>query len=174
MKSQLQDPLGVTSSWNNSINLCQWTGVTCGHRRQRVTGLDLRQQSVGGVLSPFVGNLSFPRSINLPNKSFRGEIPHEFEASNNKLEAEIPVEIGNLLMLQILNIAENHLKGQLPASIGNLSALQEIDVRGNRLGGRIPSTISHVRNLISFNVARNQFSDSMEVYPLIMESIFQT
>ena len=26
------------------------------------------------------------------------------------------------------------------------------------MGGRIPSTISHVRNLISFNVARNQFS----------------
>ncbi|KAK9233056.1 hypothetical protein WN943_023305 [Citrus x changshan-huyou] len=73
----------------------------------------------------------------------------QFEASNNKLEGEIPAEIGNLLKFQILNIAKNHLKGQLPASIWNLSALQEINVNGNRLSGRIPSTRSHVYDLAS-------------------------
>uniref|UniRef100_A0A2N9I386 non-specific serine/threonine protein kinase n=1 Tax=Fagus sylvatica TaxID=28930 RepID=A0A2N9I386_FAGSY len=33
------DPFGVMSSWNDSIHFCQWRGVTCGRRHQRVTVL---------------------------------------------------------------------------------------------------------------------------------------
>ncbi|KAK9213916.1 hypothetical protein WN944_005902 [Citrus x changshan-huyou] len=36
IKSQLHDPLEVTSSLTNSVNLCEWTGVTCGYRHQNV------------------------------------------------------------------------------------------------------------------------------------------
>uniref|UniRef100_A0A2N9G939 Leucine-rich repeat-containing N-terminal plant-type domain-containing protein n=1 Tax=Fagus sylvatica TaxID=28930 RepID=A0A2N9G939_FAGSY len=36
------DPFGVMSSWNDSIHFCQWRGVTCGRRHQRVTVLDLQ------------------------------------------------------------------------------------------------------------------------------------
>lgn len=77
IKSQLQGPLGPTSSWKDSLNLCQWTGVTCSHRHPRVTKLDLRSKSIGGFLSPFVGNPSFVRVIVLATNSFYGEIPNE-------------------------------------------------------------------------------------------------
>ena len=66
IKSQIHhDRLGITSSWNNSIALCQWKGITCGRRHQRITKLDLSHQRLGGTLSPHVGNLSFLRVINL-------------------------------------------------------------------------------------------------------------
>ncbi|KAI9194269.1 hypothetical protein LWI28_004635 [Acer negundo] len=77
IKAQLHDPLGVTSSWNNSVSFCLWTGVSCGHQHQRVMNLDLRNQSIGGHLSPFIGNLSFLRSIHLGDNMFNGDIPHE-------------------------------------------------------------------------------------------------
>lgn len=78
IKSQLQDPLGVTKSWNKSISFCQWTGVTCGHRHRRVTKLVLGNQSIGGFLSPNVGNLSFLRYIFIADHGFQGENPSEF------------------------------------------------------------------------------------------------
>ncbi|KAB1226272.1 hypothetical protein CJ030_MR1G003751 [Morella rubra] len=38
------DPMGVMSSWNDSVHFCQWQGVTCGRRHQRVTRLDLHSK----------------------------------------------------------------------------------------------------------------------------------
>ncbi|KAH9668947.1 putative receptor-like protein kinase [Citrus sinensis] len=151
IKSQLHDPSGVTSSWNNAINLCQWMGVTCGHRHQRVTELDLSNQRIGGVLSPYVGNLSFLRYINLADNGFHGEIPQE---------------IGNLLRLKKLALPNNSFSGTIPANlsrqlpdfIGNLSALGILLIRWNSLGGQIPTTLGLLRNLVYLNVAENQFS----------------
>lgn len=36
------DPFGVLGSWNESSHFCKWHGVSCGHKHQRVTTLDLR------------------------------------------------------------------------------------------------------------------------------------
>ncbi|KAI9157383.1 hypothetical protein LWI28_021665 [Acer negundo] len=91
IKSQLHDPLGVTSSWNNSVPLCLWTSVSCDCRHQKVTELDLRNQSIGGNLSPFIGNLSFLRTIHLDD-NFYGDIPNE---------------VGLLFRLEILTLAKN-------------------------------------------------------------------
>ncbi|RVW71926.1 hypothetical protein CK203_052560 [Vitis vinifera] len=36
-KNHLVDvPHGVLSSWNDSLHFCQWQGVTCSRRHQRV------------------------------------------------------------------------------------------------------------------------------------------
>ncbi|CAN6812138.1 unnamed protein product [Brassica oleracea] len=41
------------------------TGVTCGRKHKRVTRLDLGGFQLGGVISPFIGNLSFLTSVEL-------------------------------------------------------------------------------------------------------------
>ena len=46
-----KDPLRVMSSWNDSIHFCQWKGVFCGRRHQRVTVLDLQSQKLVGSIS---------------------------------------------------------------------------------------------------------------------------
>ncbi|GAY58440.1 hypothetical protein CUMW_187000 [Citrus unshiu] len=174
IKSQLQDPLGVTSSWNNSMNLCQWTGVTCGHRHPRVTALDLSNRSIGGTLSPFVGNLSFLRVINLTDNDFYGEIPNEVgkipsnlsHCSNlinlfwrkNKLVGEISAFIGNWLKLEMIDVGDNQLIGKFPAFIANFSALEAIDISANMLGGRIPDSLRQLRSLNYLSISENNFS----------------
>uniref|UniRef100_A0A6N2NK50 Reverse transcriptase Ty1/copia-type domain-containing protein n=1 Tax=Salix viminalis TaxID=40686 RepID=A0A6N2NK50_SALVM len=35
------DPFGALNSWNESFHFCEWSGVTCGRRHQRVVELDL-------------------------------------------------------------------------------------------------------------------------------------
>ena len=54
-KSKISDdPLGVMSSWNDSIHFCQWKGVSCGPRHQRVTVLDFVRLNLNNHLVGFI------------------------------------------------------------------------------------------------------------------------
>ncbi|KAK9230233.1 hypothetical protein WN944_023200 [Citrus x changshan-huyou] len=164
IKSQLHDPSGVTSSWNNTINLCQWTGVTCGHRHQRVTELDLSNQRIGGILSPYVGNLSFLRYINLSDNSFHGEIPQEIgnllrleklALPNNSFSGTIPTNLSRCSNLIQLRVSNNKLEGQIPAEIGSLLKLQTLAVGKNYLTGRLPDFVGNLSALEVFSITGN-------------------
>ncbi|GMN23997.1 hypothetical protein TIFTF001_040522, partial [Ficus carica] len=78
IKAQItEDPLRIMSSWNDSLNFCQWQGVSCGHKHRRVTRLNLRSLNLKGFMSVSIGNLSFLRNVDLSNNSFHGELPNE-------------------------------------------------------------------------------------------------
>ncbi|WJZ87826.1 hypothetical protein VitviT2T_007177 [Vitis vinifera] len=64
----LDVPNGVLSSWNDSLHFCQWEGVTCSHRLQRVTALRLEDQRLVGSLPP-IGNLTFLIELELSNNN---------------------------------------------------------------------------------------------------------
>ena len=70
-KAQISDPLQVLNSWNGTTHFCQWRGVTCGHRHQRVSRLSLNSFKLGGSISPHIGNLSFLRLLDLGNNDLR-------------------------------------------------------------------------------------------------------
>ena len=120
------DPFGVMKSWNDSIHFCQWQGVTCGHRHQKVTVLDLWSSKLVGSISPHVGNLSFLKILFLGNNSFFNEIPPE---------------IGSLHRLQFFRLPNNTLSGQIPSSLSNCSNLIDIFVNYNLLSGEIPANL---------------------------------
>ena len=48
------DPFGLLSSWNDSIQFCSWHGITCGCRHQRVTILKLEALNLRGTISPYI------------------------------------------------------------------------------------------------------------------------
>ena len=76
-QSITSDPFGILSSWNDSVSLCNWPGITCGRRHPRVTSLDLEGHKLKRSISPHIGNLTFLRFINLQNNIISGEIPRQ-------------------------------------------------------------------------------------------------
>ncbi|KAK9950512.1 hypothetical protein M0R45_005998 [Rubus argutus] len=73
------DPHGFLNSWNYSLHFCNWHGITCSTRHQRVVALNLSRSDLHGTISPFIGNLSFLRFINLRHNNFSGKIPQQVD-----------------------------------------------------------------------------------------------
>ncbi|CAK9184276.1 unnamed protein product [Ilex paraguariensis] len=142
-KSKISDdPFGVLATWNESFPFCQWVGVACGLKHQRVVSLLLYSQKLIGTISPHIGNLSFPQSFNLGDNSFHGKIPPELgrlirlrqlNLSSNLLQGEIPPNLSRCSKLMDLTINNNQLKGQVPFEIGSLSELEVISIHRNNL-----------------------------------------
>jgi hypothetical protein len=70
---------GVLGSWSNeSLNFCNWQGVTCGTALPiRVVSLELRSVQLRGKLSSCIANLTSLVKMDLSNNSISGEIPDE-------------------------------------------------------------------------------------------------
>ncbi|KAI7749288.1 hypothetical protein M8C21_023623, partial [Ambrosia artemisiifolia] len=134
IKSKItHDPQGALTSWNDSLPFCQWRGVTCGRRHQRVTILNLQGKGLVGSLSPFIGNMSFLRYINF---------------DSNQLHGSIPPEIGHLYRLQSISLFNNSFTGEIPANMTSCPKLSSIDLEVNKLSGKIPNAFTS--KLITF------------------------
>ncbi|XP_056162545.1 receptor kinase-like protein Xa21 [Syzygium oleosum] len=166
-----EDPFGVFSSWNDSIDFCRWSGVTCGHRhRNRLTVLDLNSQKLSGSISPHIGNLSFLRELRLQNNSFDHEIPPQIgrlhrlrflELSNNSLAGDIPKNITGCTNLIGIGLQSNRLTGQVPRERGRLLKLQRLVLMVNNLSGSIPPGIGNLSSLEDLYLTYNYLSGSI-------------
>ncbi|KAK0572173.1 hypothetical protein LWI29_027267 [Acer saccharum] len=142
----------------------QRRSVSCGRLHQRVIDLDLRNQSIGGHLSPFIGNLSFLRSIQLDDNLLYGEIPHEvgrlyrletLALPNNFFSGTIPTNLSLCSNLVKFYADGNHLMGDIPSEIGNLLKLEQLYIGRNRLTGEIPASIGNLSALQELNLLEN-------------------
>uniref|UniRef100_A0A7N2R9W5 non-specific serine/threonine protein kinase n=2 Tax=Quercus lobata TaxID=97700 RepID=A0A7N2R9W5_QUELO len=158
------DPYNILSSWNDSMHFCNWRGITCGRRHQRVTALDLQSHGLRGSISPYIGNLSFLGFINLQSNSFYGEIPQEvshlfrlqqLSLNNNTLEGEIPIILSNCSNLWFIQLGDNKLKGKIPVELGSLTKLELLWLPNNNLEGEIPSSLGNLSMLSHFDVEVN-------------------
>ncbi|CAN1295334.1 LRR receptor-like serine/threonine-protein kinase EFR [Linum perenne] len=174
------DPLGVLSSWNDSVHFCEWYGVSCSKRHHgRVTALLLDSEGLSGSISPHIGNLSFLKELVLFNNSFIGEIPHEIGRlhrlkrlwlHNNSLDGEIPSNISGcsaLTQFVVLNnklefaVGKNHLSGRVPDTLGQLKNLTGLFLNLNELSGEIPASIYNLSSLKDLWLGFNQFHGSL-------------
>ncbi|EFH52109.1 hypothetical protein ARALYDRAFT_905989 [Arabidopsis lyrata subsp. lyrata] len=136
----------VLSSWDNTVHVCNWTGVTCGRKHKRVTRLELGGLQLGGMISPSIGNLSFLIWLNLSGNSFVGTIPHE---------------VGNLFRLEHLDMNFNYIKGDIPASLANCSRLLELQINSNHLGGCVPSELGSLTKLVTLDLYGNNLKGKL-------------
>ena len=116
------DPQQALASWNDSNHFCNWQGVTCRTRTNRVTNLDLGNRGLVGQISPSLGNLTFLKHLSLATNRFSGQIP---------------ASLGQLHRLQILYLSNNTLHGFIP-TFENCSNLEELWLNGNNLIGGFP------------------------------------
>ncbi|XVF83974.1 hypothetical protein PTKIN_Ptkin16aG0537500 [Pterospermum kingtungense] len=161
------DPLGIMRSWNDSVHFCQWPGVKCGRRHQRVTMLDLAALKLMGPISPYIGNLSFLRVLHLQNNSLFQELPQEIGrlhrlevliVERNSIGGEIPSNLFSCSKLTHLYIGHNLLVGEIPAAIGHLSHLKNLSFHNNTLRGSIPPFLGNLSSLEVISLSRNRLS----------------
>ncbi|XP_077239115.1 uncharacterized protein LOC143880191 [Tasmannia lanceolata] len=157
------DPLGALSSWNHTLHLCRWEGVTCSRRHQRVTILDLRGIKLAGFISPAISNLTFLKELHLQENSFNGQIPPEIgrlfrlryiNMSNNFLEGEI---VANLTRthLRFIDLEYNKLTGEILVELSTLSKLLQLNLGANDLTGSIPPSLGNLSSLAQISLLQN-------------------
>ncbi|KAF7836107.1 putative LRR receptor-like serine/threonine-protein kinase [Senna tora] len=158
------------ASWNHSTHFCDWYGITCNRRHQRVQSLLLEDHSLRGFLSPYIGNLSFLRAISLLNNSFYREIPQDLgrlfrlqnlRLTHNTLVGEIPVNITSCSQLRYLDFGENHLNGRIPKEIGSLHNLEILSLEKNNLTGQIPYSMWNLSSITVISLGANNFEGSI-------------
>ena len=90
----------------------------------------------------------------------------ELDLSGNDLTGPIPAALGDLKLLQELNLAErwdstsrqwltNALAGPIPDELGRLENLSSLSLSGNELTGRIPDALGNLANLESLRLGGN-------------------
>ncbi|GLJ20570.1 hypothetical protein SUGI_0374320 [Cryptomeria japonica] len=158
--------------WSPNHSLCNWTGVACSSRHQRVVSLNLTGMSLAGTISPFLGNLSFLRVLALKNNSFHGQIPSQLgrllrlrvlRLSRNKLQGSIPSTLANCHLLQRLILSYNLLSGAIPSQLGILSHLEMLILGENQLTGVIPRTLGNLSSLVDLELLENELHGDIPV-----------
>uniref|UniRef100_A0A7N0VCB3 non-specific serine/threonine protein kinase n=1 Tax=Kalanchoe fedtschenkoi TaxID=63787 RepID=A0A7N0VCB3_KALFE len=158
------------TSWNASLHFCNWVGVTCDGGHERVTALDLAGLNTGGFVSPFIGNLSFLRILNLTRNRLEGSIPKEigllsrlevFHVSNNTLHGAFPLQLTNCTRLLVIDLAGNNLRGIVPAKLGSMPNLQVLYMGANNFTGQVPTSLGNISSLTKLILARNRLQGSI-------------
>lgn len=71
--------------------------------------------------------------------------------ADNRLEGDIPSELGQLTDLETLDLSDNLLTGTLPIVLGRLTSLVDLQLQGNiGLTGPLPQSLTDLQNLERF------------------------
>ncbi|KAH0681163.1 hypothetical protein KY284_022248 [Solanum tuberosum] len=106
--------------------------------------LNLGNNSLMGIIPPYVGNATKLMNINL---------------SGNRINGNIPMEIGNLSQLTELYLYNNQLTGSIHATLFNISSLLVLSLGINRLSGPLLVDEGNiVSNMKYLSISHNQIS----------------
>ncbi|CAM0909449.1 unnamed protein product [Alopecurus aequalis] len=108
-----------------------------------------------------LANCSQLQILVLSNNSFGGQLPgsvvnlsttlQRLYLEDNRISGTIPVDIGNLVGLEILVITNTYISGVIPESIGKLENLIVLSLYNNSLSGLIPPSLGNLSQLIKLN-----------------------
>ncbi|XP_050255752.1 receptor-like protein 43 isoform X6 [Quercus robur] len=119
------------------------------------------QENMNFIVPKYSGKYHYSYSMTFTNRGIEiayERIPYIFIAmdlSSNKFEGEIPVLMGDLKGIQLLNLSNNLLTGSIPSSLEKLTALESLDLSQNKLSGEIPPQLTQLTFLAFFNVSNN-------------------
>ncbi|KAF3614259.1 hypothetical protein FXO38_29047 [Capsicum annuum] len=164
-----QDPYDIFTSWNDSVNICRWAGVTCGQLQQRVTklnltSLDLVANNLEGIIPSCVGQLKtlnfLGLGINKLNGALYGTLSSEFGFSLPKLElnlmqngsntGKVSIDFEGLSDLWYLILASDSIgTGEVDDlsffnSLNSRRHLKVHDLSDCKFGGELPDSIANL------------------------------
>lgn len=147
-KADLQDPMRKLSSWNQDDDTpCNWFGVKCNPRSNRVAELTLDGLSLSGRIGRGLLQLQFL---------------HKLSLSRNNLTGSINPNLTRLENLRIIDLSENSLSGTISEDFfKECAALRDLSLANNKFSGKIPGSLSSCASLASINLSSNQFTGSL-------------
>lgn len=166
-KSFLSNADALNNWGNQSIGVCDWTGILCFNRNFH--GLRLENMGLSGTISvDTLLELSILNSFSVINNNFEGPMP-EFKKlvklrglflTNNKFSGEIPDDaFEGMTRLKRVFLAENEFTGHIPTSLVKLPKLLDVDIHGNSFDGNIPEF--QQSDFRVFNLSNNKLEGSI-------------
>ena len=76
----------------------------------------------------------------------------------SRFTGEIPYSLGDLADLSNLNLRDNQFTGEMPSSLGRLTQLSRLDLNGNQLAGEIPRSLGKLINLLGLDLSDNRLT----------------
>ncbi|KAG9441194.1 hypothetical protein H6P81_017048 [Aristolochia fimbriata] len=153
-----------------------------------VTGLvsfDISQSGLHGSIPVVFGEFPHLEELNLGfNENLTANISELLGGSwkrikslilkKNKLYGEIPMNIGNMNLLEEFDLASNNVGGKLPGIIGkpcsttsdcfadsSLSNLKVFDMNINQLSGELPDWFGGLKSLVQLHLGNNNLRGSI-------------
>jgi Leucine-rich repeat (LRR) protein len=80
---------------------------------------------------------------------------------NNRLDGTIPAELGNLPIIETIDLTDNRLDGPIPGELGNLDTLVTLDLDDNQITGTIPISLSLMDTLENLRLNTNQLEGTI-------------
>ncbi|KAL1555566.1 receptor-like protein EIX1 [Salvia divinorum] len=136
---------------------------THGFALESLEILNLAYNQLDGSL-PDVRAFSSLTELHLWGNNFTGTIPlsighlpklQVLDLSYNSLDGLVPLNIGHLSNLRVLDLSYNSLEGSVPQSIGQLSKLLLLDLSYNSLEGLVPLNIGQLSSLQVLHLSYN-------------------
>ncbi|MBA0576346.1 hypothetical protein Golob_028088, partial [Gossypium lobatum] len=106
----------LKTNWYTTTSICNWVGLTCGSRHQRVIALNLSSMLLTGTVPPHTGKLSFLTWLNMRNNNFHGFLS---------------VQMANLHRLKYIRLFSNNFYGEIPSWFRFFSKLQFLSLSYN-------------------------------------------
>ena len=132
--------------------------------------LDASENQLTGDIPAALANLVSIVGLNLAKNRLTGGIAgllsestvwHQAQSLNlsfNSLSGPLPVELGNLSGLAVLDLRYNQFNDHIPDAISELAQLNYMDVSYNQFVGLFPAALCDLKELTFLNVSYNQLS----------------
>ncbi|KAJ4761272.1 Receptor-like protein 12 [Rhynchospora pubera] len=161
-------------SWVEGTDCCLWDHVRCKNHTARVSELSVTSffgfqwklnfsvfSSFKELTSLDLSHNDFDTSPSLEGISQLTKLQY-LNLGYNGLAGNIPLYLGNISSLQILNLEGNLLRGSLPNEvIRNLPNLRELYLTSNRINGSLPTSLFELRHLEHVHIFGNLFEGNI-------------
>jgi len=105
--------------------------------------------------------------INIWDEQYPLIATRELDLSSTKKFGKIPLELSELINLEVLRLQNNFLTGTIPNALWDLKKLRSLNLSNNELSGEIPEKIYRALSLEELWLSNNTFSGELP-YQLFM------
>ncbi|KAL9247819.1 hypothetical protein vseg_021207 [Gypsophila vaccaria] len=168
-KADIIDPNNNLSSWNEDDDTpCNWKGVLCNPRSNRVSELNLDNFGLSGRLGKGLLQLQSLRKLVLANNNVSGGFRPDLlrmpnlrivDLSGNAFSGELSDDFFQQCgPLRTVNLAGNGFSGPIPGSLSSCVGVSVLDLSKNRFSGGVPSGIYGLHGLRTLDLSGNLLS----------------